>query len=198
MSMAEKKWIINTYYTLATPGPHAIPDTWETQSFMLNKSGSGGIQQGTANYNRIGSKIYVRSIEYRFIIKPTGGAGMDLTGGNNCRFIVYHNKQTNGAQVTGAQLFFDNTVTSVRNGDNLKQFSVLRDTIMSMVPTSATTIGPAFPVVGSIRVMKMFDFGNNGGTITDLIKDDYGFAMIADKATCCEIYGSYNVHFTDF
>jgi hypothetical protein len=196
MSMAEKKTYQISYYDVALPT--GITDSWQSQSFFTNHLGVAGLQQGTGTSNRIGNKIFVTHIEYRFTIKPTAGAGMDLSGGNQCRFAIYHNKQCNQAPPVMTSVWAINGVNSCRNPDLLKQYSVSADRIMSMVPTSATTIGPAFPIIGVIRVNKVIEYTSNLATIAALMKDDYGFMVISDKTPCCEIYGQWQIRFTDY
>jgi len=194
-AMAEKKSRIVSFGTVAAAA--ALTATWVPISFFAGGSDTDNIRIGTGSNQRIGSKIFVTSIEYRFTIKPTAGAGMDASGGNQCRFVIYHNKQCNGALPTVLQIFNTNTVNSLRNQDFTRKISLLRDSIMSHSPTSSTTVVPAYPIVGFIPINKVVTFSTDAAGIAPIINDDWGFAVISDLANCCEFYGEFMVRYTD-
>jgi len=194
MAMNEKKFKTFAWGTRALP--NAIPASATPFSFLMLPAGTGGIIQGTAVDQRIGNKIFVTKIVYKFMFIAL--AGLDASGGSSCRFALYHNKRTNGALITGAQLFTNpGSIVASRAPNDQVLADVTREQMMSMVPTSATTSGPIYPVMGTIYPKKTLTYVSNGGTIADLIKDDYGFICWADAASCCEIYGEYTVFYTD-
>lgn len=193
MSIAERKYKTFAWNTVAAPNSMAA--SWFFQSFFVGSALNGGIIQGTDANTRLGNKIYVEGIRYRFVAKGQGT--VDATGGSNCRFAIYHNKQCNGVATSGAEVMTTNTVVATRNPDYVRKIAVKRDLTMSMTATSGTTVGPAWPIIGYCKVNKVIDMVTNTGTITQLIKDDFGFGFIADVAACCEIYGEYTILFRD-
>lgn len=195
MSLAESKHKVQAYQSFSLP--LVMNATWTFNSFFTNALNANTIQIGTSSSDRIGSKIFVKSIEYRFIVKPTGGGGMDTSGGNTCRFIVFHDRQTNGALISPLTVFRADNVNTMRNQDQLKRAFVKRDMLMTMISTSSTTVGPTYPIVGKLAVNKTFTYISNTDSIASLLTDNYGFGFIADAGLCCEIYGEYIVHFTD-
>lgn len=195
MSLAESKHKTQVFFAAAVPS--AISASWTYQSFFTSPTNTNTIQPGTGVDMRIGNKIFVKSIEYRFIVKPTGGAGMDITGGNTCRFVIFHDKQTNGQLIAPGLLFRADNVNTTRNQDQLKRVLIKRDMIMTMMSTSGTTVGPTYPIIGKFAVNKVFNFVSNTDSIAAFLKDNYGFAVISDFALCCEMYGEWIVHFTD-
>jgi len=194
-SMAEKKWKNSTYGSVG--GPIAVGNTWTAVSFFGGPTDTNNIAVGNDVNTRIGNKIFVSNIEYRFTIKPTGGAGMDVTGGNQCRLAVYHNKQCNSTLVSAAQVFTRDSINAVRHPDYLRKISLKRDVIMNMTPQSSTVVGPAWPVIGMIKVNKVMDMGTSSISIGSMIKDDFGYLIIADFVTCCEYYLEWIIRYTD-
>jgi len=193
MSMSEKKVANYAINTRAVPG--GLGATWAAVSFFNGPAAITGIQQGTTASTRIGNKIRISKISWSFAFLPM--AAVDASGGNTCRFIIYHNKQTNGTLVATADIFQSNQVTSQRNINGLQKVTVLRDQTMAMVPTSATTSGPTYPLTGAIYPNKIIQYTGNTATIADMLVHDYGFAVISDAASCCEFYGEWQIQFTD-
>lgn len=174
----------------------AIPTTWALDSFL------GQIINGTGPSNRTGNKIMLKSFEVFIQILPQVAAGM--SNGTACRFIMWHNKETNGALLTAGTLFpVTNSITAVRNSASLPKVSVLRDEYHTMVVTGTDSTG-AVKTVGPIKVIhwkvfpnKVIDYTGTGGGVADLLKHDYGIGYIATSATCCNIQYTLKMVFTD-
>lgn len=192
-SMSEHKFVNYAIGTRAAG--NAIVASWGVLSFLNGPAGTTGIPIGTTASTRIGNKIRLVSIKYSFVFLPV--ATMDASGGNNCRFVIYRNNQCNGTLVSAADAFVSNQTTSPRNVNNLKKISILRDSIMTMVPTSGTTMGPAYPITGTIYPKSVVTYTGTAATIADILMKDWGFMVIADAASCCEYYGEWQLNFTD-
>lgn len=203
MNMSEKKFVNASLWTRSLP--YQVTTSWVAFSFLLGSvssainSGSNiqtaGIPQGTTSATRIGNKIRITSIKYRFLIMPTGG--MDTTGGNICRVAIYDNKQTNGTLVSPLDAYQSNTTTSLRNPNGLQKVTIKRDVSMAMVPTSATSSGPIHVLAGALYPNRVIQYTGTAATIADLLGHDYGFMIVADVSPCCEVVGEWQVNFID-
>lgn len=157
------------------------------------------IQQGTAANQRIGNKIYVKSIQFSCYMVPL----VTMTGaGVLCRFVVYHNKETVGALPTGLRIFVSDDVRSLRNTSNVPRFSILRDMTHSMVITSTNAatvngVGPTKLVQFTIYPKKVIDFTGTTGTIADLLKHDYGIGFCCSQAAACNVDVICKVQYSD-
>jgi hypothetical protein len=91
-----------------------------------------GIQTGAAFYNRIGSKVAMKSIHIRGFIDHAGTTTVDNSG---IRILIVYDRQTNGAAPTWNDVIQSrdqagattNTMYSGVNLDNRDRFVVLRD-----------------------------------------------------------------------
>jgi len=188
-SMAEKKYFESSG-TVAT-----IPATWTSDSVI------DGLGQGTAATNRIGNKIYVHKIVITLLLAPVF-SGVNANG-SVCRVAMYHNKEASGA-LPGATpaIFESDSIIANRYVPKLPQYTLLSDKTATMVISAtngATYNAAAGKVVYRICVYpkKRIDFQSNAGTISDLFKDDYGLAYIADSNVCCSLQWKSQVVFSD-
>lgn len=83
-----------------------------------------GIAEGTDIFERVGRKVNLKSLEYKFHILPnTVNPGTNL-----CRFMVVHDRQCNGlAPSVGDILESAAVLYSFKNATNERRFTVLAD-----------------------------------------------------------------------
>lgn len=170
-SMAEKKFVDLTLFNGGLVGTYTV---W---------SALAGIVQGTTASTRIGNKIRVHAIEFNVYCYPA----TVTADGVSARFVVYHNKETVGALTTGSMVFSADNFMALRNTTLQPRISVLRDRMCHCVITAldgATKgYGPPHSFKWTIYPNKLIDFQSNAGTISDLLKDDYGMMAAASAAT---------------
>lgn len=189
-NMLEKKSKLTSLQVGANPD-----GTWD---FF---SGLTGITQGTTASTRIGNRITVTSI--RFTVMITLNA-VSSPAGALCRCILYHNKEAVGAVPAVYGIFDQDNILANRNVAQLPRYSILRDYTHQLTPTaydaanSNFAYGPPIKFVWTIYPRKVINFDGNSGTITDLFKDDYGFACaMAGPGGVCAMTVDAKVMFTD-
>lgn len=162
---------------------------------------AANISQGTAKNQRIGERIKIWKIDFVFTIIPTPGSAF-MTDGTCCRFIIYHNKQANGAIPVSSQLWNTDTEAATRNITFVNRISVLKDFTHSMVATSQNagtvlTAGPKLLTTVTIYPKAKISYQGSTGTISDILKDDYGIGYVTEAAGCCSMACNVQVHYTD-
>jgi len=90
------------------------------------------VSQGATSYNRIGSKILIKSIDVRFQLYLAGSAPANVA----CRYMIVYDHQPNGAFPTIANILSDNiggatNFLSQINMANRSRFVVLRDRMIA-------------------------------------------------------------------
>lgn len=200
-NMAEKKYFNQS---VGTPGvPHTMAATWTFFSALTSNLTSGsvaGLVPGTGAFNRLGNKILLKSITYTIFITPTATAGM--ADGCTCRVVLYHNTEASGTAPTGLTMFTTDTVYANRNVDYLSKMSLQRDMVHSMVALSnnagtVNTVGPGKLFKVTVYPNKVIDFTNTTGSISDLLKHDYGIGFCATESTGCNMICNMQTIFTD-
>jgi len=95
------------------------------------------IQQGATVYNRVGSKILMKSIRLRMMLFPALGTAM-----NFMRVAIVYDRQPNGAYPTIGDIFAEDvtgttTHTAPLNIANVRRFTPLRDQMITVDPAKA-------------------------------------------------------------
>lgn len=186
-NMVEKKYYNTQLYSA----------TASTTSYQL-KSCFIGLTQGNTASTRLGQKIRLHAIHFTIFV--SGVAGASAAAGSICRMILYHNKDTNGVQVTGAELFNTDDVLSSRAVPYMPKVSLLKDVVFSMYsPTGVAGAGSTAPTLfkWSIYPKKTICYSKDTAVIADILKDDYGFGFASDDAGCCTLTCNAQVIFSD-
>jgi len=146
---------------------------------------------GAELYQRVGRKIYMKSLHIRGYIKSIATGIQD-----QLRIIVYYDSQANGAAPTIGALLQDSNAaagTSAQSEINLvnrQRFSILRD-FHVLVPAQTFTAGvltnTAYPdTTGKLDIdmfiklkgLETIYNGTNGGTVADITSGALGFVDI--------------------
>lgn len=176
-----------------------ILTTWTFDSFLE------GIVQGTALNQRVGNQIYVKKIYVQFTMSPL--VTMPVAGAL-CRFVMYHNKECNGALPSGASNFTANNWSGVPLFQLKPKISYPRDQTHSYVVTAWNSNGAigngAVSAVGPLKVIRMVlypktrvDYTANTGAISDVLKHDFGVGFVCTSATSCALDYQFRVEYTD-
>jgi len=153
---------------------YAIESTG-TQLQLLN-----GCIPGSQNYNRIGRKIFMRSLQIRGAVNLT-----DTTAGLNVvfRMVIVYDKQSNGSAPTWANIFTSQNIAGTTasdvyamvNLDNRDRFVILRDKLfvpgaIDNTATQTYAMGPGVIVMNEYIPIKLETIYNAGtaGTIGDI------------------------------
>jgi len=163
--MAEKKFFDYAPTTITPP----INATWFLDSQVYR------IATGTLATQRVGNKIFIHSIEYSFTC-TCNVANIPATGGF-IKFILWHDKETNGTNISATTLFNVDNILSVRNTSSQPKCSILKEMNCHMVNTTATTAGPQHQWKWKIYPKKRVDYTNSTASISDILKDNWGFGI---------------------
>lgn len=101
------------------------------------------IAQGNNESQRIGRKITIKKISWKYRIALNSKTDADQTA-DNVRFMLVQDIQTNGAQFTALNLLETDTWQSFRNLANSSRFRVLMTKDVSVNVTGAAPSGAAF------------------------------------------------------
>jgi len=165
-----------------------MANTWTFASVLA-------LAQGTDASTRIGNQIYLKEIQFSIQMKPLV---TQPVSGCTMRFVVYHNREANGAVPAAADVWASSTsIQSLRSSPNIPKIDLLYDKVTAGVFTSATTSGPPMISQFTIPIGRRIDYTGSGATITAVLKDDYGYAMICSDANSCNMEIKYKLVFTD-
>jgi hypothetical protein len=190
-SIAEKKWYAG----------NIVNGTLNSTTWLFG-SALTGINLGNQRNQRIGDKIYVQYIEWDITILPIV-ANVGGTGGVT-RCVTYHNKVTNGAWLTGVQLFDGDFWNSMTNRANVPDKMTLGNFDRSHYMNSTVSNGGISVAAGPIQRFRCYQpvnkevlYKGNAGTIADISKDDYGIAICTSMVNCCIVNCNYKVFYRD-
>lgn len=117
------------------------------------------MQLGTANGQRIGRKIQLRSVQIRYTVTPPGAGGVSQN-----RFVIVYDKQTNGAAPTASDVFAINAFDSPLNLNNAERFVVIMDEITDSCQSQL--INMSGKRYAKIRLDTLY--AGNAGTVGDI------------------------------
>lgn len=169
-----------------------------------------GCIPGSQNYNRIGRKISLRSLQIRGEIHANTVS--TVAQDTSVRMVIVYDRQSNGAapslsnviqsqDITGAN---SSTVFDMINLDNRDRFKIIRDMFFSMsfqngVATQAVTGQPTLQCISEyIKLNNAETIYNAGtaGTIGD-IQTGALYILFLSSASGYEFTGSFRVRFED-
>lgn len=171
-------------------GSEVDPTTFNTLCVPIKGS---GINQ------RIGRRIAVKKIKIRgFIIVPGQSSQSTADAAQYFRLVLFMDKQTNGTQAQGEEVFADPQVAANGNAcltfqslNNFGRFEVLKDEVKTISNLNMT--GPAASIVTAgymvpFKMTKTFrdpvavHFNEtNGGTVADIV--DNSFHLLAKTSS---------------
>ena len=144
--------------------------------------------QGVTDETRLGNKITVVGIQFRYLFVDTVS--------NTCRFMIIHDKQSNGAAYADSDILQDDSaidnIVSLRNRDNMLRFQVLYDRVH---PISLTGMDQAY-VSKFIKLNIPIKYDGNAGTIADLASSSLSVFHMC-KVSASELTMHVRVFYTD-
>jgi len=164
----------------------ATPPTFQVLNACVN---------GPEIYQRVGRKMYMKSLHIRGVFNATAGAVQQ-----EARLIIYYDSQPNAANPTIQTLLQDSnaaaatTWTSEINLVNRQRFKILRDYQVMLGDVSAisgaTEIIPD-PIMNSYNVdffiklkgLETIFNATNGGTIADISSGSIGITLVGSSTT---------------
>jgi len=151
-------------------------------------------KQGDGESNRVGRRVVLRQIgcRYSFQLKPNHGTALPR-GGDCVRFIVYWDKQANGAQALPGEILEQQTIADFYNLSNEDRFIILMDKLhnINYGGLGAFSDGLA-PLIWQALVVQNFtwqtlvnipvEFDNIAGVITEITSNNVGVLLISESA----------------
>lgn len=167
--------------------------TWFFKSLIC------AIAQGTGSGQRIGDKIFVKSIRVMIMMVSTP-ANLLKTGGL-CKAILYHNRQTNGVQIAATTVYNNDDIMGLRNLQKTPTCSILKQhqgpMLVTSIDATGNSTGPPMCVNLVCYPKKVITYSDNTGLIADVVKDDYGFAVVGTTANMATVAVRFQVTYTD-
>lgn len=189
--------LINASYAIENTG---------TQLALLN-----GCAPGSNNFNRIGRKLQLKSLQIHGSIASTDGTTLDA----KFRMAIVYDKQANGAAPTYSDIFTSQDISGVTNSttsamvnlNNRDRFEIIRDTFL-VLGGKDTTATQSYSGTPTIVPIDMFIALNNrvtiynagtAGTVGDITSGSLYVFFIATQAntTGGNFIGSFRTRFSD-
>lgn len=181
-------------------------DSTGTQLLLLN-----GCVPGSQNFNRIGRKICMKSLQLRGHIAKQNNAGAALPAKG--RLIIVYDKQPNGTAPTFANVIQSQNIAGVTsslvddmvNLDNRDRFEIIRDMVVAVGPydhtaTQALAGGPCLVTMDTyIKLGNRETVYNAGaaGTIGDIATGSLYVFWIASSDNNLAWQGGFRLRFSD-
>lgn len=175
---------------------NAISATGDIQPVLLT------IAQGTTEVTRIGRRVIIRKIQWRFQLQLDSGTDQAATS-DVVRVILFQDKQANGAAATVTNILETADYQSFRNLAESQRFTVLMDRTYDLVVPSAGGNGTAIET-GEFVVSDSFykdcsipiEYSGTTGAITEIRSNNIGLLLIT-KAAIGDFFSQFRFRFTD-
>ena len=139
-------------------------DTWDVinATALLN-----GIAGGSGADQRVGRKLTMKSLMFRWSLFLNPNASTLATGGTPIRIIIFYDKQANATFPTTSELLASNIFNSNNNLDNRDRFVILADIYTDPISSvgNAAVAGKRFIPLNHEVVFNNGDTANDIGTI---------------------------------
>lgn len=163
------------------------------------------IAQGVTESTRIGRKMTLKSIQWRYTVGlPEQALVEDPLGGDEVRIILYLDKQCNGLTAAATDILDTASYQSFSNLTNQGRFKILCDKThvlnysgmagMSSVLTSMSPVIQEHKL--QYRMSTPIEFSGVAGVLTEIRSNNYGILAIS-KNGIITLLGELRMRFTD-
>ncbi len=151
------------------------------------------IGQGTTEITRIGRKVWIRKIQWRYrVILPTTDATSIAQNPDNCRIILFKDRQCNGAAALVTDILESADFQSFNNLVNSGRFQVLMDKNIVLNPRAIASDGTGLMSTAEVDVQGTFfkncniplEFNSTAGAITEICCNNLGVLLISRAGLC--------------
>lgn len=160
------------------------------------------IAQGTGESQRIGRKVSVRSIQFRYTIRLLPSTVV-TEGEDTIRIIIFQDRQANGAVTTVLSVLETADFNSFKNLSNSNRFRILMDRTHALNATAAAgdgTTSDLMPMSYQGRFYKKcnipIEFSASGGDITTIRSNNIGILTISRTNNISSIEGKMRLRFS--
>lgn len=156
------------------------------------------VVEASGESNRIGRKIIIRSLEFKYDLTLLPTASGVLQVGNSVRLIVFIDKQANGASVTTTDIIKPDTYQAMPNLVNRGRFRLLCDKTHTINPRAGAGDGAANDGASTVQSYKMhrklslpIEFSDTTGNISTIKSNNIGvIAYVKTSGTVAIQYTS--------
>lgn len=167
-------------------------------TYQVHTTGSftllNGCIQGSDYNNRIGRKIFLKSLYIRGYVAPqialSSPIGADATTAQQVRMIIFLDNQPNGATPVVTDLLNTATPSSQLNLNNRDRFKILNDEVFVLNPisTAAATFSGLGEVIKEVNIYRRMGVeaiynAGNAGTVGDINSGALYMFWIGSNAT---------------
>lgn len=163
------------------------------------------IPQGVTEKTRIGRKCTIRSIHIRYLYSlPATSSLPACPSGDSLRFIIYLDKQCNGANANVTDIMESDDFHSFRNLANSGRFTILLDKIhnLNYAAVAASGVGgfssskTCFNTQFNKRCNIPMEFDNTTGALTEVRSNNIGL-LIFSIAGVAGFFSEIRLRFSD-
>jgi len=190
---------------VAAAAPQELNFKDTTLSLSFDSSGSltllNGLTQGTTSSTRIGRRVTVKSIEWRFNCSTS-----TLTNWTSNRFMIVVDTQANAATPAFTDIYDSLSPSTLRNVSNMPRFKVLYDSDEFIMIGNLSTspgndlIARAFKGYLRVNIPVQYNVGT-AGTIADIQTNAIYFVAVGNSSastTNTDVFNSQvRVRYTD-
>ncbi len=162
------------------------------------------VDQGTGEEQRIGRKIIIRSIGIHLNVQlPATTSSAAST--DSLRFIVYQDKQANGAIATVAGILEDSNIFAFNNLSNKNRFRILCDKIWNVNAAAAGGNATNNLQTGEFVLHKTWfksalnipvEYSGTGNAIADITSNNIGILALSENSAVT-LETNTRIRFTD-
>lgn len=174
-------------------------ETDEDATSVIDSTGEvnllNGMSQGTDNFERIGRRVTLKSIELHMTAKATAATGLRQKA---LAFLVL-DKHPNGATPAITDMLTISNVLALRNLDNRDRFVFLRRWEFQLTPDTQNQSIKGFKYYKRMNTQMTFDDSNNGD-ITDIRSGALFLVTLGENAagdTAGTMNFRYRIRFLD-
>lgn len=160
------------------------------------------IAQGTTEVTRIGRRIVIRKIQWRFQLQLDATTDQAQTS-DVVRVILYQDKQANGAAATVVNILETADYQSFRNLAESQRFNVLMDRTYDLNVPAAGGNGTAIETTEFVVSDSFYkdcaipiEYNATTGAITEIRSNNIGCLLIS-KAATADFFSQFRFRFTD-
>lgn len=164
------------------------------------------VPQGTTESDRIGRKIVIRSIFFRFAVDLDKTSNAPLPDAEEIRIIVYLDTQTNGAAISGpTDILMSSSVRAYRELANSKRFKIMMDKNYVINPSNITQgVSSQYSYTGARRLGSYYktkcnipiEFDSTTGVISEIKSNNIGILAISYNGIGI-LRGNIRIRYTD-
>lgn len=183
-----------------------VDDATVAQGGTIQTAGSiNDIPQGVTESTRVGRKCTIKSIHCRMLISlPTQDANATPALGDSLRYVLYMDKQCNGATAAVTDIFEQNDFHSFRNLANSGRFVILKDTIYNINYAGLASDGAGVVSQGSVTKQLKFnvkcnapiEFNSTTGAITEIRSNNFGVCLFSSSGVL-GFFSNMRLRFSD-